>query len=84
VDELERAWWEEEADLSAGPAEQGQGGRYSDRADEAGPTSWQVQALHIPACASAGCCHAALRTQWPAQGSLQRVLGRQGIAALHA
>ena len=43
LDELERAWWEEEAELSAGPAEQGQGGRYTDRADEGGPTSWQAR-----------------------------------------
>lgn len=44
-DELERKWWEEEAELSAGPAEQGKGGHYSDREaeDEAGHTSWQAR-----------------------------------------
>ena len=41
---LERAWWEEKAELSAGPAEQGTGGRFSDSAQEpeSGHTSWQA------------------------------------------
>lgn len=44
-DQLERAWWEEKAELSAGPAEQGGGGRFSDSAQEpeSGHTSWQVR-----------------------------------------
>ena len=43
-DRLERAWWEEKAELSAGPAEQGAGGRFSDAAQEpeSGHTSWQA------------------------------------------
>lgn len=43
-DQLERAWWEEKAELSAGPAEQGGGGRFSDsqQEPESGHTSWQV------------------------------------------
>ena len=43
-DQLERAWWEEKAELSAGPAEQGAGGRFSDtkQEPESGHTSWQV------------------------------------------
>ena len=44
-DQLERAWWEEKAELSAGPAEQGGGGHFSDSAQEpeSGHTSWQVR-----------------------------------------
>ncbi len=44
LDQLERAWWEEEAELSTGPAEQGQGGTISDPSpeEEAGPSDWQV------------------------------------------
>lgn len=53
MDQLERAWWEEEAELSVGPAEQGQGGIYSDTQieDEGGHTSWQVklQIILLPA-----------------------------------
>ncbi|CAL5218604.1 g301 [Coccomyxa viridis] len=43
-DQLERAWWEEKAELSAGPAEQGAGGRFSDtkQEPESGHTSWQA------------------------------------------
>ncbi|CAK0736412.1 hypothetical protein CVIRNUC_000742 [Coccomyxa viridis] len=41
---LARAWWEEKAELSAGPAEQGAGGRFSDapQEPESGHTSWQA------------------------------------------
>ncbi|CAL8470099.1 g9641 [Coccomyxa elongata] len=44
LDQLERAWWEEEAELSTGPAEQGQGGTISDISpeEEAGPSDWQA------------------------------------------
>lgn len=49
LDQLERAWWEEEAALSTGPAEQGQGGSYSDTnaEEEGGSSSWQVAPLPI-------------------------------------
>ena len=50
-DQLERAWWEEKAELSAGPAEQGAGGRFSDakQEPESGHTSWQVPESAEPA-----------------------------------
>ena len=48
-DQLERAWWEEKAELSAGPAEQGEGGRFSNlkQEPESGHTSWQVRGIHL-------------------------------------
>ena len=63
-DQLERAWWEEKAELSAGPAEQGAGGRFSDskQEPESGHTSWQV-ADSAAFCVTLGMARAACHVQ---------------------
>jgi len=69
LDQLERAWWEEEAELSAGPTERGGGGHYSDAEADAGSTSWQV--LHIHHCLKGpSLCPLLLNTS-PCPGSLR-------------